>query len=166
MSSLTEEEIFDKSINDIVEDKPKKPKRKLTEKQLENLKKGREKMAEKRKKDKEEKAKAEKDAKAHQEHQDTKAKGVRKKRATIKDINKRKELAILENLQKQDKVRTDKRDLYETLKVRCLETAKTVKEFNEIKDALSGINDEILNDKEALKEYCKKVIKPYITKKI
>lgn len=169
MSSLTEEEIFDKSINDVIET-PKKPKRKLTEKQLENLKKGREKMALKRAKDKEAKAKLEKakkeDLNGAKEHQEIKKKNVRKKRDTLKELNKKKELEILQNLEKKEKDRSNRWELYEGLKVKCLEKATSVKEFNEIKDALSGINDNILDDNALLKEYCKKVMKPYISKKI
>ncbi len=158
---LTDDDIFNKSINNIVDEKPK-PKRVLSDKQKENLKKGREKMALKRAKEREEKAKVKVEIKGSKEHQATKKENVKKKRATIKEINKKKEDEILKKLLKKDKVKNSRIDMFDKLKIKCLEKAKDVEEYNEIKVALDGINDDILGDNDKLKEYAKKVMSPYI----
>jgi len=164
MTDLTDDDIFNKSINNIVDEKPK-PKRVLSDKQKENLKKGREKMAIKRAKEREEKAKVKIDTKGSKEHQAIKKENVKKKRATIKEINKKKEEEILNKLLKKDKVKKSRINMFDTLKIKCLEKAKDVDEYNEIKVALDGINDDILGDNEKLKEYAKKVMSPYIKTK-
>ena len=159
------EEIFDKEIDKVVE---KKPKRKLTEKQLENLAKGREKMrlkreAEKLKKEKGIIKEADKGAKQDQKEQ---KKALKQKRKTMKEINIEKQKAILEKLEKEEKKKSSKREereaLYHTLKLKCLEQAKSVKEYTEIQTALDGIDEDILHNDEKLKEYAKQIMKPYI----
>tara|TARA_R110002049_G_scaffold3325_4_gene25635 strand:+ start:64 stop:579 length:516 start_codon:yes stop_codon:yes gene_type:complete len=158
---LTDDDIFNKSINNIVDEKPK-AKRVLSDKQKENLKKGREKMALKRAKEREAKAKIKVESKGSKEHQNIKKENVKKKRATIKEINKKKEDEILQKLLKKDKVKNNRIDMFDKLKIKCLEKAKDVSEYNEIKVALDGINDDILGDNDKLKEYAKKVMSPYI----
>ena len=93
------EEIFNKEVDEVV----KKPKRKLTDKQKENLRLG-----------------------------------------------------------KNEKIQT-RETLFHTLKVKCLEKASSVKEYNEIKGALDGIDEDTLHDDDKLKDYAKKVMKPYIS---
>jgi len=158
------EEIFDKEIDKVV----KKPKRKLTEKQLENLAKGREKMRLKREADKLKKEKgivkeADKGAKQDQKEQ---KKALKVKRKTMKEINIEKQKNILEKLEKAEKKKSAKREereaLYHTLKLKCLEKAKSVKEYTEIQTALDGIDEDILHDDEKLKDYAKEIMKPYI----
>jgi len=161
-----DEEIFEKEVDKVV----KKPKRKLTEAQLANLAKGRAKMAEKRRlaKEAKEKAKAEgkEEVKGEKEHIKTKKTNVKAKRKTLKEINKEKEQSILAKLEKQEAEKTAKRqtreDLFHSLKVKCLEQAKTVNEYQEIKVALDGIDEDTLHDDNKLKAYAKKVMKPYV----
>ncbi len=168
---VVEEEIFNKEVEAVV----KKPKRKLTEKQLANLAKGRERMKLKR-----EEAKKNKDAKAEKkvikeadkvakEQQKKKKVDHKEKRRTLKEINAEKEQQILQRLQKQEENKKQKKsarmDLFTSLKVKCLNKAKNVNEYNEIKDALDGIDEETLHNDEKLKDYALQVMSPYIKKK-
>lgn len=159
------EEIFDKEVEKIVD---KKPKRKLTEKQLENLAKGREKMRLKREAEKlkKEKADTKNSDKGAKEHQKEAKKNLKTKRKTLKEINKEKQQQILAKLEKKEKEQTAKREqrekLFHTLKLKCLENAKSVKEYKEIESALDGIDETTLHDDEKLKAYAKSVMKPYV----
>ena len=161
------EEIFNKEVDEVV----KKPKRKLTEKQKENLRLGREKMKLKRAKEKELKAQVKADSKeeikGEKEHIKEKKTNIKKKRKTLKEINKDKEQAILARLEKQEIDKNEKiqtrETLFHSLKVKCLEKASSVKEYNEIKGALDGIDEDTLHDDDKLKDYAKKVMKPYIS---
>lgn len=175
------EEIFDKEVENVV----KKPKRKLTEKQLENLRIGREKMKLKRelqKKNKEliaagkqplpvEPTKKElaKDKAANKEHMKTKKEGHKQKRKTLKQINAEKEAAILEKLAKKEEEESLKKsarsETFSNLKVKCLEKAKSVKEYKEIQAALDGIDEDTLHNDEKLMAYAKNVMAPYIKSK-
>tara|TARA_R110000803_G_scaffold172802_1_gene235602 strand:- start:835 stop:1488 length:654 start_codon:yes stop_codon:yes gene_type:complete len=180
---VVSEEVFDKVAEEVV----KKPKRKLTEKQLENLAKGRERMKEKREADKiakeagkptateikKEKVKKQKeikvDNKTAKEGQTIVKERKKEKRRTLKEINKDKENAILQRLEKEDADKTNKNnarlDLFTSLKIKCLEQAKSLKEYSEIQQALNGIDDDTLHNDVALKEYAKQVMKPYIKQK-
>jgi hypothetical protein len=168
------EEIFVKEVEEVV----KKPKRKLTEKQLENLRIGREKMKLKREKAKLEKAQAQanktefskKDIKtndkASKENQTENRKALKKKRKTLKEINKEKELALKTKLEKQEeetnKKKQSRQELYSGLRLKCLEKAKSIAEYKEIEEALDGITEEILYDDDKLKSYALDVMNPYI----
>ncbi len=166
-----DEEIFNKEVDKVV----KKPKRKLTEKQLENLAKGRAKMAEKRAAAKAKKA--ETDAKklvkssdkCAKEHQKETKKAHKEKRRTLKEINAEKEKLILARLEKEETDKNNKKntrlDLFTSLKVKCLEQAKSVSEYNEIKAALDGIDEDTLHNDDKLKSYAKNIMKPYIKPK-
>ena len=79
------------------------------------------------------------DVKASKQHQKIKSTGVKQKRATIKEINKRKEDDILAKLMKKEKDNEERSTLFEALKVKCYGTAKNVKEYNQMKKALEGI---------------------------
>ena len=155
---------------------PVKKKRKLTEKQLENLAKGREKMklkraaeklakeqgkviqkAEKKQKKLEEKADKE-TSKSVKEHNTIKKKAVKEKRKTMKQINKEKEEAILKRLQHKEK----KDNKYSTLRASCLDKATSVEEYREIETVLDGITADILHDETKLKNYCKASMTKYI----
>jgi hypothetical protein len=177
-----DEDIFDKEINEVVQ--PKKPKRKLTEKQLENLRIGREKMKLKRelaKKNKElaaqgkpiiqdttgpTKAEVKASDKAAKENQKNKSNNLKKKRKTLKELNAEKEALLLAKLEKEEQARNEKKttrlDLFSSLKVKCLEKAKSVKEYKEIQSALEGIDEDTLLDDEKLKAYARTIMKPYI----
>jgi len=169
--SNREEEIFNKEVEKVVS----KPKRKLSEKQLANLALGRERMRLKReiaKKQKEEKAqvKTVKDSdKTAKKNQTVDRKKQKEKRRTLKEINSDKAEAILAKLEKQEAEtntkRTNREDLYYSLKVKCLEKATTVKEYNEIKEHLDGIDEDTLHNDDKLKKYAINVMKPYISKK-
>jgi len=160
------EEIFNKEVDEVV----KKPKRKLTEKQKENLRLGREKMKAKREAEKANRAKvkaeAKEEIKGEKEHIKEKKTNIKKKRKTLKEINKDKEQAILAKLEKQDQEKMEKintrETLFHSLKVKCLEKASSVKEYNEIKSALDGIDEDTLHNDDKLKDYALKVMKPYM----
>ena len=158
------EEIF---IKDNAEP-PKKKQRKLTEKQLENLAKGREKMKLKReqaKKNKEVKKieKSNKEsAKTEKEHNKIKRKNIKEKRKTMKQINKEKEEAHLAKLMKQDETE-NKVSKY---RAECLSKAKNVNEYREIESVLDGITPDILHNEEKLKAYCKSSMNKFIKKKV
>lgn len=168
---VQEEEIFNKKVDNVV----KKPKRKLTEKQLANLALGREKMRLKRelaKKNKEQKQMIKEDnfeAKLVKETQKKKRVQHKEKRRTLKEINAEKEQQILQRLEKQQTEKDNKKsarmDLFTTLKVKCLEQAKTVAQYNEIKAHLDGIDEDTLHNDNKLKDYAKSVMKPYIQNK-
>ena len=169
-----ETEIFNKEVEKIVD----KPKRKLSEKQLANLALGREKMKLKRelaKKNKEVKAvnkivKEDKKIEIKGEKEQTKIKktNLKTKRKTLKEINKEKQDAILEKLQKQEQKllekQTERENLFNNLKVKCLEKAKTVSEYSKIKGALDGIDEDTLHDVKKLKKYAVDIMKPFIGK--
>ena len=130
---VQEEEMFNKTVDTVV----KKPKRKLTEKQLANLALGREKMRLKRelaKKNKEQKQVIKEDkfeAKLVKENQKKKKAEHKEKRRTLKEINAEKEQQILARLQKQADEKQVKKsarmDLFTTLKVKCLEQKEEIK---------------------------------------
>ena len=151
---------------------PGKKKRKLTEKQLENLAKGREKMktkraAEKKAKDegkqviKEQKKADKESSKALKEHNTIKKKAVKVKRKTMKEINKEKEKKILEKLQGKEK----QENKLSGLRAECLGKAKNVEEYREIESVLNGITGDILHDEVKLKKYFKDSISKYIQPK-
>lgn len=161
------EEIF---IKDTAEP-TKKPKRKLTEKQLENLAKGRAKMKLKRealKKNKDVKevkkvVKSNKEsAKTEKEHNKIKRKTIKEKRKTMKQINKEKELAHLAKLQKQDNTENN----VSKYRAECLSKAKNVTEYREIESVLDGITPDILHNEDKLKAYCKASMTKFIKKKV
>tara|TARA_R110002153_G_scaffold164449_1_gene316971 strand:- start:79 stop:582 length:504 start_codon:yes stop_codon:yes gene_type:complete len=153
------EEIFSKQIQEVI----KKPKRKLSEKQKANLALGREKMRLKRELLKKEKETKKEIVKGDTEHIKIKKENIKKKRKTLKEINKEKEQNILNKLQKIEIQKNTRDDLYYTLKVKCLEKATSVKEYNQIKEALDGIDESTLHDDELLKIYAKKVMTPYMS---
>ena len=175
-----DEKIFDKEVENVV----KKPKRKLTEKQLDNLRIGREKMKLKRelqKKNKElvangkEPVKLEltkkelaKDKAASKEHMKEKKEGHKAKRKTLKQSNAEKAQAILEKLAKKEEEETLKKsarsETFSNLKVKCLEKAKSVKEYKEIQAALDGIDEDTLHNDDKLMSYAKNVMAPFLKK--
>ena len=158
------EEIF---IKDTAEP-PKKPKRKLTEKQLENLAKGREKMKIKREQAKKNKdvkkvVKSNKDSsKTEKEHNKIKRTTIKEKRKTMKQINKEKEEAHLQKLMKQD----DTENKVSKYRAECLSKAKNVNEYRQIESVLDGITPDILHNEKKLKAYCKASMGKFVKKKV
>ena len=162
---VVEENVFDKEIETVI----KKPKRKLTEKQLANLALGREKMKIKRelaKKNKEMKQNVKEDKIGAVEHQKETKKNHKQKRKSLKEINADKERQILARLEKEQTDKESKlsvrNDLFTTLKVKCLEKASSVSEYKQIKQALDGIDEDTLHDDIKLKDYAKNVMKPFM----
>lgn len=177
---MDKEEIFNKPEKEVV----KKAKRKLTEKQLANLAKGRERMKLKReeakknkdvlqveKKKKKEVIQVEKQKKkeviqGEKEHIKLTKENLKKKRKTIKEISQKKEMAILEKLQQKEKRENKKKqsleDLFHKLKVDCLSQAKSVREYTDIKESLEGIDGDILMDDSKLKDFVQKAMSPFI----
>lgn len=174
-----ETEIFNKEVEKIVD----KPKRKLSEKQLANLALGREKMKLKRElakqnkevkevnraTEKKKKVIKKEEIKGEKEQTKIKKTNLKVKRKTLKEINKEKQQAILEKLQKQEQKllekKTERENLFNNLKVKCLEKAKTVAEYNKIKSALDGIDEDTLHDAGKLKKYAVDIMKPFINEK-
>ncbi len=163
---MTKEEIFNKPQQDTTEyEVVKKPKRKLTEKQLANLAKGRERMKIKREEAKKKKEKKEV-IQGEKEHIKIKTENLKKKRKTMKEIAEKKEKSILEKLQQKEKKQGKKQqsleNLFHRLKVDCLSQAKSVREYTEIKESLDGVTGEILMDDVKLKEYVSQTMKPFL----
>tara|TARA_R110002096_G_C14498796_1_gene715211 strand:+ start:362 stop:898 length:537 start_codon:yes stop_codon:yes gene_type:complete len=168
---MDKEDIFKKAETE--ETVVKKPRRKLTEKQLANLAKGRERMKLKReeaKKNKDvlqvEKKKKKEVIQGEKEHIKLTKENLKKKRKTIKEISQKKEMAILEKLQQKEKKENKKKqsleDLFHKLKVDCLSQAKSVREYTDIKESLEGIDGDILMDDTKLKDYVSKAMSPFI----
>tara|TARA_R110000796_G_scaffold66664_3_gene153221 strand:- start:524 stop:1039 length:516 start_codon:yes stop_codon:yes gene_type:complete len=162
---MTKEDIFNKPQQDEEYEVIKKPKRKLTEKQLSNLAKGRERMKIKREEAKKKKEK--KDViQGEKEHIKIKTENIKKKRKTMKEITEKKEQSILEKLQQKEKKTNKKQqsleNLFHKLKVDCLSQAKSVREYTEIKESLDGVTGEILMDDVKLKEYVEETMKPFL----
>ena len=140
------EEIFVKNTEE-----PKKPKRKLTEKQIQGLAKGREKMAEKRKMKKaiadKKKALAELDSKAVKENMkmDKEEKKAKKKVLAKQET----ELSYKEQKAKWEKSTTK----FNKLKLDSLERIKSTKEMAEFEKIMSGVSGDISKDPAKLYTY-------------
>lgn len=141
-----------------IEEKPKpknkqgKPKRQLTEKQLEGLRKGREKMAEKRriKKAMEEKKKAlqKKDVEATNENTKTEKKERQAKKKAVEESVKQ-ELSYKEKKAKAEKSQKK----FNKLKVEALEKIKSSKEMEEFEKIMNGVSNDMAKNPEMLYRY-------------
>ena len=142
-----------------------KPKRKLSEKQLANLAKGREKMRLKRLVAKGQKVVRAADKSGSNEHKKTEKEAIKKKRRTMKEIAATKEAAILAKLEKQEASAAARMDALESsylgIKTQCLAKAKSVAERREIKEALEGLNGNVLSDDVKLEAYARSVMMRY-----
>lgn len=143
--------MFVKEINEPSE-KPKKPKRKLTEKQLEGLAKGRAKMAEKRamkKKMTEKKKELQNlDMKATQENQSTHKKDRQNKKEAVK-----KSYEIEEDF-KEKKAKANKSlNKFNKLKMGALDKIKSTKEMLEFEKIMKGVNNDMAKNPEKLYTY-------------
>ena len=129
------EDIFDKG-----EQVVKKPKRKLTDKQKENLRLGRERMAEKRRL-------------AKEKGEVIKSKKQLAERKTMKEITKEKEDEILLKLREKEKaVAEEEKDnvlenVFHKLKIDCLSKAKNVSEYKTIQHHLDGMTMDTNNSR-------------------
>lgn len=134
--------------------KPSKPKRQLTQAQLDGLKKGREKMAEKR-------ALLKKDAKVSVDRVTTQKKERRAKKAHI-NLDKEREIR-----DKFERVKQTKIKKFTDLKYTFLDKCKTEKEFNEFNSIFDEIDDNLITNTEELhKVLMEKAMKYKIPKKV
>ena len=99
-------------------------------------------------------------SKEAQKHTKIKRKAIKVKRKTMKEINKEKELAHLEKLQKQETTETN----VSKYRAECLSKAKTTAEYREIESVLDGITGDILHNEDKLKDYCKASMSKYMKK--
>jgi len=130
------EEVFDKGEN------TPKPKRKLTEKQLAALAKGRAKMEEKRrlKLDKT----AVKEAKEQKKDQRTVKKERKMEMAALERIK------VRERARKEEEAKGMKLSKWEQTRLHALEQCPTEEEFNKLKKALDDIDEEDILDQDRL----------------
>lgn len=136
--------IFDIPETDKTADKPEKPKRKLTEKQLENLAKGRERMAEKRA------LKLNKDA-SKMMVEDKKANQQAKKEA-LKQIEKVEKVKSKSEEEKRKKIDSTKQKVSQ-IKHKYLEKAETPEQFRALKKIFETIPDSHYEDELKIKDY-------------
>lgn len=164
--SDTEEGIAEKTAEEVEEIFIKEPKEspkgkrkyKLTDGQLEGLKKGREKMREKRRqKFKEELRKelemdkAELAEPAEELPKKQLPKGLAKIRARLE--------------QRETVNRVEKRNKFNTMKMKVLENMKTVKEFDELSEMLEEIDDDDIADDARLKKKLNDLFKRVVPEK-
>ena len=131
-----------------------KPKRKLSEKQLANLAKGREKMRLKR-------LAAKQDKVGHKEHKKVASTSIKKKRNILKEQAALKEQEILKEIEQKDAERDEYESRFLSAKMRCLEQAKSVREYKEIKGVIDGLDYETLKDEAKLEAYARAVMGAY-----
>jgi len=138
---MVKEEIFDKPKKQAEKNKQKK---KLTQAQLDGLARGRAKMAEKRLAEKKRKEKA--DAEADKANRKAEKELRKEKRL---QIDKQKEHDIEVKVKREYMTKRKKKiQDFANLKYKWLEQAKTPQEYNDFKDAMNGITEDmIVNDK-------------------
>lgn len=151
----------------------KKPKRKLTEKQLANLAKGRAKMAEKRRlknqglKEKKEEEKEKKiivkeEKKAVKEIKKEKKEAKKKKNRLLLE-QEREELYFQELKERElEQLQNDKISNFQQIRTRYLTACKTTEEFSQLKAHLDSIDEETVLDDNKLKETLLKMISGYV----
>ena len=145
----------------------KKPKRKLTEKQLANLAKGRLKMQEKRRLKKLGEVKKEKklivkeEKKAVKEIKSTKKEQKKKQKALLKEQHL--EQAYFDELKQReiDSLKNGKLSRFQQIRTRYLTNCKTTEEFTQLKKHLDEIDDEDVLDDVKLKGKLLKMISGY-----
>lgn len=125
------EEIFIKESKKVA--KTPKPKRKLTQAQLDGLAKGRARMAEKR-------AALKKDGKIATERLEKNKEDRRLKRQHINE-NREREIKA-----KFEKKKMEKIQVFSELKYQALEKCKTEKEYNELNSIFDEIDDNMITD--------------------
>lgn len=166
------EEIFEKNDGDVEIVKPK-PKRKLTEKQLANLAKGRAKMAEKRKAKAAELKKAEKEKKAIVKEEKKAVKEIKKEKTAAKKKRNQllkeqeKEEAHFKALKEKEleDVRNSKISNFQQLRTRYLTACKSTADYSKLKAHLDSIDEDTVLDETKLKATLLDMISNYATRK-
>ena len=174
---MGDSEIFEKDGVEIEIVKEKKKKRKLTEKQLENLRLGREKMKAKRealKKEKEKELKrlAKEDKKAVKENKVIKKENKKSRRVNTELSKKAEEhrKKLLENkriklLEKENemlrKSQANKLSKFEDLRSRWLLKADNLEDYDTISEELDSIPEEIILDDQKLESSLLDIVKKY-----
>tara|TARA_R100000654_G_scaffold16129_1_gene33991 strand:- start:8700 stop:9281 length:582 start_codon:yes stop_codon:yes gene_type:complete len=141
---MVKEEIFDKKEKKQAEQSVEKKKRKLTQAQLDGLAKGRLRMKEKREAEK--LAKAKLDALAEKANKKAEREARKEKK---KAIDRQKEHDIEVKVKREYMTKRKKKiQDFANLKYKWLEKAKTPQEYNDFKEAMNGITEDmIVNDK-------------------
>jgi len=157
---MSDKELFD---NIEIKIEPKK-KRKLTEKQLENLAKGRAKMKEKRealKKEQERKGLLKNEKKAVKQNKEIKKQNKIKKKQN-KKLNE-EALSHREKLlqQKQRKEQADKLSKFDDLKSKWLCKTESIEDYDLVKEELDNIPDEDILDDNKLESSLLDIMKKY-----
>jgi len=162
--SDTEEGIAEKTAEEVEEifiKEPKEPpkrKYKLTDGQLEGLRKGREKMKEKRKQRMREELKKELEAEKAEPVEMTEEPAKKQLPKPLAKIRARLE-------QRETINRVEKRNKFNSMKMKVLENMKTVKEFDELSELLEEINDEDISDDNRLKKKLNDLFKRVVPEK-
>lgn len=172
------DEIFIKDDSNSEPEIVKKPKRKLTEKQLANLAKGRAKMAEKRRLKNQGLSKEE--IKKNKEDEKLKKVVVKEEKKAVKDIKKEKKEAkkkknrlLLEQEREEfyfqelkerelEQLQNKKISNFQQIRTRYLTACKTTEEFSQLKAHLDSIDEETVLDDTKLKETLLKMISGYV----
>jgi len=162
--SDTEEGIKEKTAEEVEEifikepkEKPKK-KYKLSEGQIEGLRKGREKMREKRRQKMRDELKKEMEAEKTAEIEVPEELPKKQLPKSLAKIRARLE-------QRETVNRVEKRNKFNTMKMKVLENMKTVKEFDELSELLDEVNDEDIADDNRLKKKLNDLFKRVVPEK-
>ena len=166
------EEIFEKNDGDVEVVKPK-PKRKLTEKQLANLAKGRAKMAEKRKQKNAELKKAEKEKKVIVKEEKKAVKEIKKEKTEAKKKRNKllkeqeKEEAHFKALKEKEMedIKNSKLSNFQQLRTRYLTACKSTADYTKLKAHLDSIDEDTVLDETKLKATLLDMISNYAVKK-
>ena len=172
---MSNNEIFEKEGVEIEVVPEKKKKRKLTEKQLENLRIGREKMKAKReaaKKAKEAKAIQKEDKKAVKENKIIKKENKREKKvnsANQKKAEEHKRQLLEKQKQKQlekeqetlKKQQAEKLSRFDDLRSKWLTKTNTIEEYEKVESELDGIPEEVIVDDTKLENTLLDIMKKY-----
>jgi len=166
------EEIFDKNEEEVEVVKPK-PKRKLTEKQLANLAKGRAKMAEKRKAKNAELKKSEKEKKIIVKEEKKAVKEIKKEKTEAKKKRNKllkeqeKEEAHFKALKEKEieELRNKQLSDFQQLRTRYLTACKTTEDYTKLKAHLDSIDEDTVLDRNKLKATLLDMISNYAVKK-
>ena len=172
---MSTKEIFEKDGVEIEVVKPEKKKRKLTEKQLENLRIGREKMAAKRaalKKEKEAKQIQKEDKKAVKQNKVIKKENKREKKKNTESQKKAEEhkKALLEKrkqreLQKEQEAlkakQATKLSRFDDLRSKWLLKTNDIEEYEKVENELDSIPEEVIVDDNALENTLLDIMKKY-----
>lgn len=162
------DEIFIKDDSTEEPEIVKKPKRKLTEKQLANLAKGRAKMAEKRRLAREGNGKptqkqiVKEEKKAVKEIKKEKKEAKKKKNKLLAE-QEREELYFQELKERElEQLQDKKLSNFQQIRTRYLTACKTTEEFSTLKAHLDSIDEETVLDDNKLKETLLKMISGYV----